>query len=142
MSASSTKGFQAVAAVTLVVSLAVAVSSGWHWPLVGDASLIHYAVFLLEHGMRPYRDVVDINLPGSYLFESAAMHLLGTGALAWRFYDLLLLSSLGVASWFMSRNLRVAVLTGSLYALIHMQDGIAQSGQRDLLITALLSWSY
>jgi hypothetical protein len=87
--------FHLVLAVPLTLSLICAVGWSWHWPLVGDASLMHYVVFLMSKGLRPYKDIVDINLPGSYFFEASAMHLLGWGALAWRVYDLFLLASIG-----------------------------------------------
>ena len=88
--------FQIVLTVPLAVSLFCAVGWSWRWPLVGDASLMHYVIFLMSKGLRPYQDIVDINLPGSYLFEASAMHLLGWGALAWRIYDLFLLAAIGL----------------------------------------------
>jgi len=54
----------------------------WHWPLVGDASLIHYIGWLIGRGWAPYREIGDMNMPGSYLIEMAAMHLFGMGAYA------------------------------------------------------------
>ena len=39
----------------------------WSWPLTGDASLMHYVVFLMHHGKEPYRDIIDMNLPASYM---------------------------------------------------------------------------
>jgi hypothetical protein len=65
----------------------------WRWPLVGDASLMHYIGFLIERGWAPYRDLGDMNMPGSYLVELAAMHLFGMGDLAWRCFDFTLLAT-------------------------------------------------
>jgi hypothetical protein len=41
----------------------------WHWPLVGDASLIHYICFLMDHGMAPYRDLGDRNMLRVYMIK-------------------------------------------------------------------------
>ena len=78
-----TKFFKfAVSAVLLICCGAFCVTS-WRWPLLGDAPLMHYVVFLMQHGMAPYRDIVDLNQPGTYAVGAAVMWF-GKGALAWR----------------------------------------------------------
>ena len=131
------------AAVVLGCVVYAAVTS-LRWPLVGDAALMHYVVFLQGRGLVPYRDIVDINLPGTYLFEGLGMRLLGGGALAWRVYDLLLLVAAGWAMVLLDgrRQWAAGLLAAGMFALIHLQDGMAQTGQRDLLIAVLLLWSY
>ena len=46
--------------VVIVVALTFSVLAGavWtaHWPIVGDAPLLHYVAFLIDHGKVPYRD--------------------------------------------------------------------------------------
>jgi hypothetical protein len=48
-------------ATVLALSLCIAVFlfRSIHWPLLGDASLLHYVVFLAKHGATPYRDSRD-----------------------------------------------------------------------------------
>ena len=94
--------------------------------------------------MKPYSDIVDVNLPGSYLFEAGAMKVLGGGALGWRIYDLFLVVLVGSASLVIAKrkSFVASILATSIFFLIHAQDGIAQLGQRDLLIAALLMWAY
>jgi len=87
--------FRIALAVSLTVSALLYFLWSWRWPLVGDASLIHYIVFLAGHGMAPYRDLGDMNMPGSYLVEAAAMRVFGPGDLAWRLFDF---TQLGVAT--------------------------------------------
>ena len=65
----------------------------WHWPLVGDAVLVDYAVFLLEHGMAPYRQIVDVQMPGTYLVDWLVLHVFGTGAIGLRLFDFTLLAT-------------------------------------------------
>ena len=113
-----------------------------HWPLVGDASLIHYICFLMDHGMAPYRDLGDMNMPGALMIESAVMHSLGGGDLAWRVYDFALL---GVAAGAMfaftvprKHGWFAGIFASCLFALIHGRDGLGQAGQRDLTMAVLM----
>lgn len=112
--------------------------------MVGDASLMHYVVFLMHRGLIPYRDIVDVNLPGSYLAEAAAMHLFGWGSAGWRIYDFVLTLALVAAALSITarEDVFAGFFAGVLFLLIHVQDGMAQLGQRDLLIAVLLACSY
>lgn len=129
-----------VAVCALGICLGVAVVAAWRWPLVGDASLIRYVVFLIHSGMRPYSQVIDINLPGSYLFEYAAMTILGWGAHGLRAYDAVLCGCLCLFSFRVGpdrmRSL-AGLLAGLLTSLIHLHDGLAQGGQRDFVLAVL-----
>ena len=132
--------FRGLIAVSLLVSTLLFAVWSWHWPLVGDASLIHYLVFLIERGMPPYRVLVDMNMPGSFLIEMAAMHVFGPGALAWRLYDFTLLAVAFTAFRILTKraNWFPAIFAASLFALAHGRDGLAQGGQRDLSMAVLL----
>jgi hypothetical protein len=116
----------------------------WHWPFVGDAPLIHYVVFLIEHSFVPYRQITDLNLPGTLAVEAAVMTLIGKGALAWRIFDLLLLAAIGLGMFVVCtrRNAFAAILAASTFALIHGRDGLIQLGQRDLSMAAFLVATY
>jgi hypothetical protein len=124
----------------LAALLAVFVVVSLHWPMVGDSVLMHYVVLLMQHGMKPYRDIVDMNLPGSYLLDAAEMWLFGTGALAWRVYDFGLMASASAAlAVILRRRGRLAmVLAAALFALIHGMDGILMTGERDFAGSVLL----
>lgn len=110
------------------------------WPLVGDSTLIHYAVFLMDTGSRPYVDFRGVNLPGSYLVDWLVIHVLGPGALAERIYDFALSAVALLAMLYLSpRRLRFAGLfAGCMFFLLHVRDGARQSGQRDLSLTVFL----
>jgi hypothetical protein len=133
-----------VCTVALIGSVVPAILASLHWPLVGDSSLMHYVIFLQKQGLIPYKDIIDINLPGTYAFEAIAMRCFGQGALAWRIYDLALLVSMALAAMLLAgrRNWFGGVLAGVLFALVHLQDGLEQGGQRNLLMAVLLLWSY
>lgn len=114
------------------------------WPLVGDASIIQYVAFLMGHGFAPYRQIVEMNFPGSYLVQWLEMHTLGGGAVAWRVFDFLLLALTGCAAVLIARPYGwfAGFAAGALFALIHGQDGVALSGERDLIVTVLFAWAY
>ena len=115
-----------------------------HWKLVNDAAQIHYVCFLMDHGMAPYRDILEVNWPGTYLVNWAVMHTLGAGAPAWRIFDLALM---GMSCWAMVAIARpydwfAGVFGAALFILYHGRDGAGQEGQRDLIIAVLLLCAY
>lgn len=69
-----------------------------HWPFVGDEAIIRYVDFLISRGKVPYRDILDINLPGSYAADWIAVRVFGPSSVAWRFFDLTLLAIATVAA--------------------------------------------
>ena len=132
--------FKPALAASLLISALLSVLWTIRWPLVGDAALIHYIVFLTGHGMAPYRVLGDMNMPGSFLVESAAMHLFGPGALAWRMFDFTLLAVAAVSCFLITglRNRLAGLFAASLFALVHARDGLAEGGQRDLTMAVAL----
>ncbi len=128
------------AAAALLGCLAWTLWIARSWPLIHDASIMHYMVLLMDHGIAPYRDVPDLNMPGAHLSEALVMHTLGGGAAAWRLWDLLLgLLAIGASVWIAGPGLRWAgVAAGTFAYLIHLSDGAMNLGQRDWLIAVLL----
>jgi hypothetical protein len=135
-----------VSSVVVVTCCIVATASSWHWPLVGDAALMRYVVLLLDAGRHPYTQIVDINLPGSYFLEAAAMRLFGAGAIGLRLYDGALCLAVCVCAVVLSeRSWRARVcagVAGLVFWLIHLQDGVVQGGQRDLAMAAFVLIAY
>lgn len=131
------------AVVSAVACATAFIFSSLHWLLLGDASLMHYVVFLAERGLVPYRDIIDINLPGTYASEWVVMHLFGGGSLAWRLFDVFLgvaaTAAMSVIAW--PYDKLAGLFAGSLFFLIHGRDGMNELGQRDLLMTVVLLWS-
>jgi hypothetical protein len=133
-------------AASLSLSALLCVLWSWRWPLVGDASLMHYMGWLIERGWVPYRDFADMNMPGSYLIELAAMHVFGTGDLAWRLFDFSLLAAAAASFFVMTGRTRATQTDGwlaglfaaCLFLLVHVRDGLAEGGQRDLTMAVCL----
>ncbi len=134
------------ATAVLLFSAAVFLAASWGWPLVNDAALMHYIVFLLQHGMAPYREIGDINLPGAYVPEWFALTVAPALDLSmahmWRVMDIaaMLLCAGAMTSIAGRRRWFAGVFAGVLFALYHGRDGIGQAGQRDLWMTLLLLW--
>lgn len=127
-------------AASLLISVLCFVLWSWRWPLLGDASQIHYIAFLIGRGLAPYRDLGDMNMPGTYLIEIAAMKVFGGGALGWRVFDFTLLACATGAFRVLTRRAgwAAAIFAAALFALAHGRDGIEQAGQRDLSMAVLL----
>jgi hypothetical protein len=135
-----------VATSLLALGGIFSIIAAWHWPLFGDAGIFHYVVFLIEHGQVPYSEIKDINFPGTYLLDAAAMGIYGKGARGERLYDLSLCLvacasmtlSVGPRFW---RRLS-GLSAGLLFILIHLQDGLAEAGQRDFAMASLVLLAY
>ncbi len=145
---------QIICAIAAVCLLFFFVAS-WHWPLVGDAVSVHYLVLLMAHGMAPYRQIVDAQMPGTYLVDWLVVHLFGGGRAGLRVFDFSLIigammamiaiawpTSAQTAKGFFRDGRYAALLAGCLLGLAHGRDGIEQGGQRDLVMAVLLLAAY
>ena len=124
----------------LIVYAAVFVVMTWHWPMVGDAALMHYTVFLIHHGWAPYRDILDINMPGAYWATDLGTRLAPSRDVSWRIFDFGLIGLAGLGYFMIARPYsRFAALFATvMLLLVHGQDGVQQAGQRDLVMAVLL----
>jgi hypothetical protein len=125
-------GFGALAALLAWRSLA--------WPLIHDVALMHYAAWRIGEGAVPYRDLFDMNQPGTYLIHLAVLRTLGGGDLAWRIVDLAWLAATAgaiaalAAPWGALASAAGAVL----FASYQLAGGAWQAGQRDFLVCLFL----
>lgn len=128
----------------LLVCFVLCVYSSRHWPIVHDASIMHYVVFLMDHGMAPYRDIIDINLPGAYMIQSAAVHLFGAGNAAWRVFDVLtMVCAVAAGCWIaLPYDWRAGAVGGLGLGLFHLWGGPVEVGQRDWFLMVLLLLGY
>jgi hypothetical protein len=141
--------FYVAAACTLTLCALLFFLWTWRWPLVGDASAIHYVAFLIQRGWTPYSQLGDQQFPGAYLVELAGMHIFGMSSLGWRIYDFTLLALATLAFFDVTRTpgpsrneTKTAwfpcVFAACLFILIHGRDGLEQGGQRDFAMAVLL----
>ena len=115
-----------------------------HWPLAVDSPVMHYVVFLMRHGLRPYLDITDNNLPGAYLTESWAMSVFGASDLAWRLYEFFLLAVLAASLVIISLpyDWLAGLLAAGLFLLVHGSEGPYLAVEREQVIAALLAVGY
>jgi hypothetical protein len=101
-------------------------------------------VFLMDHGMAPYRDIIDINMPAAYMIEWTIVHVFGAGTAAWRFFDILtMLFAIGAACWIaVPYDWRAGAVGGLGLALFHLSNGPADVGERDWFLMVLLLLGY
>lgn len=132
----------------LVVMLAVA-AAGYilftrHWMMVGDSPIMHYVLFLMSHGLKPYREITDNNLPGSYITEWLAMHVFGSGDLGWRLYEFFLLGMLAFALAVIARpyDWVAGIFAAGVFLLLHGKEGVWFAVEREQVMTVLLVSGY
>ena len=115
-----------------------------HWPLVEDAAVMHYVRFLMAHGMHPYSDITDNNMPGAYLTEGWGMHLFGGSDVGWRIYDFALLAVLAATLILIALpyDWLAGYLAWGMFLLVHAADGPRYTGQREEVIAVLLVISF
>src|SRR6266852_3123477 len=80
-----------ILSVVLVACFFIFVAESFHWSWMNDSAVMHYITFLISKGMSPYREIPDINMPGSYFSEFLGIGLFGPSDLGWRLYDYSLL---------------------------------------------------
>ena len=132
-----------VAFAAVAVFGGVAVWLAWRsrtWPLIHDVVLMHYAAWRIGAGAVPYRDLFDMNQPGTYLIHLAVLRTLGGGDLAWRMVDLSALAATAAAvAAFAAPWGALASTTGVVvFTTYHLAGGAWQAGQRDVLLCPLL----
>ena len=143
-----TDGFARTLRYLLLAALAVGaayfVAVSIHWQLLSDSAVMHYVSFLMDHGMQPYQDITDNNLPGSYLMESLAMHVFGGSDLSWRIYDYFLLAVMTTSMAAIARRYDwvAGVYAGGYFLLMYGSQGSGFSVEREEVLTTLFLVGY
>lgn len=101
---------------------------------------MHYVTFLIDHGMRPYADITDSNMPGAYLAESFSIKVFGSGDVGWRAYDVALDLLLTASMIVIARpyDWRGGLYGGLMFTVLHASDGPKFAGEREQVMTTLL----
>lgn len=101
---------------------------------------MHYVIFLMRHGYVPYRDITEINLPGSYLMEWVGMKFFGSGDVGWRCYDVFLTAISAICAWYLTRlrGRTASYCAATLIVIYHLGRGVFEAGQRDFEMSVLL----
>ena len=124
--------FLAFLATVFLVELVLSL----HWQLQYDSAFLHYVAYLInEHGFVPYRDIFEVNMPGTYLFHIAIGRLFGYSDLASRMVDVAWLTATLTVTWFFMKPFGRVVASASclLFGLIYLGAGPSTSLQRDAI---------
>jgi len=137
----STRLFVAALSGTAVLT-GILTARSLSWPMAHDAPLMHYLAWLIRHGVVPYREIFDMNLPGTYLLHLLALGLFGPSDFGLRLFDLSVLALTSIGMIVAARSFgRWASLSAALiFWLYHVAGGAWQTGQRDFLLTLFLAW--
>jgi hypothetical protein len=127
-------------AIYNVIAVVIAVAIARNWPLVHDAPLLHYVVFLMDHGRAPYREILDMNMPGTYMLEWGVMHILGGGSGGWWCWSVITgLVTILSCAWIAGETKRAAgIAAGAWIYLVQLRGGAMNLGQRDWIVAVLL----
>jgi len=112
------------------------------WRMLHDSPLMLYVSLLIDrYDAVPYRDVFDMNMPGTYLINLALARMLGYSDLAFRIFDLLHLFALTAVTYLWTRRIHryIAYFSMVFLPLTYLSFGPAMSLQREAL--ALLPFS-
>ncbi len=115
-----------------------------HWKLTLDAPIMHYVNFLIQHGMKPYTDISDNNMPGAYYTDAWAMAVFGAGDLGWRLYEFFLLTVMAGALVMIARpyDWLAGVFAAGMFLVVHGAEGPAAAVEREQVILVLLVVGY
>ncbi|HEY9076396.1 MAG TPA: hypothetical protein VIO61_07620 [Anaerolineaceae bacterium] len=111
------------------------------WRMVHDAPIMMYLAYIIDRfGMLPYRDFIDSNLPGTYLFFLIIGKLFGYSDLGFRLVDLLVLVLVlyGVYLWLRPFGERTGITAALIYGFFYLGDGQILSLQREQLVAFLI----
>ncbi len=136
----ATRILRALTLLVFVAATAFYITFSIHWRMMIDTPVMHYVIFLIHHGLRPYVDITDNNMPGAYLTEAAAMRLFGPGDLAWRLYEFTLLGLMTACLAFLAKRVDwiAGLLAAGVFLALHASEGPQMAAERELVVTVLL----
>jgi hypothetical protein len=126
-----------------VFNLPLAAVTAWllwrsrDWPLVGDATILHFIAAQLKMGAVPYRDIADVNMPLTYGIHAAIVTMGGMSDVAWRAFDVMAAAVLSVLILMLvaPAGRAVAILALLAVLVMHLLLGPFSAGQRDFLMS-------
>lgn len=124
-----------LAAGSLLLLLIAVLSLQWRF--AHDSPLMLYVAFLIDHFHAvPYRDVFDMNLPGSYFLFYLIGHTTNYSDIGFRIADLLYLGGILAATWLLLKGLggKMAWAACVLFGLFYLGYGPFMSLQREYLL--------
>jgi len=112
------------------------------WRMDVDSPLMLYAAWLMNHHHYvPYRDLFDMNMPGTYLINCVIGAVFGYGDLGFRVADLLLLVVISAATFRIMRlfGRSIAWTACVVFALAYLTGGAVITMQREYFVISFLA---
>lgn len=111
-----------------------------NWPLVHDGPLMHYIAWRILAGDIPYKEIFDINMPGTYLIHMFVITVFGSGDLGWYLFDLVWVcfAALSIALYCLPHGRWSMTFASLLFLAAYFGSHIYDIGQRDSLIFPFL----
>lgn len=106
------------------------------WRVRGDSVYLHYVAYLInEHDFLPYRDIFEINLPGTYLFHMAVGRIFGYSHYGLRIVNIAWLTATFVVTWLIMKPFgRITAFASCLlFGIIYLGFGPYMSMQREFI---------
>ena len=127
---------------TALVTASVGILTLWlawmslDWPLIGDATIFHFAVAQFFQGAVPYRDFIDMNMPLPFALHAAIVAIGGLGDFTFRIFDLgsMVIVAVLTAALVWPAGRTLALLAAFTTILAHLLQGPPAEGQRDDLM--------
>lgn len=97
---------------------------------------MHYVAYLInEHNFVPYRDIFEVNMPGTYLFHIAIGKLFGYSDFAFRIVDIIWIIATLTVTWLVMKPAGqiTAMASCLLFGNIYLSFGPSLSLQRDVI---------
>ncbi len=118
------------------------VASALSWRMDQNSPIVMYLAYLFgKSGYIPYRDVFDINLPGTYIIYAIIGKLSGYTDYGFRIAELVILAVITIATYFALRPLsRAAAWAGpALFGILYFGNGPGFSLEREILLLIFIS---
>jgi hypothetical protein len=140
LSDSAVRGIRVAGSVLCLALFAYYVAMTAHWPILWDSSVMHYIDFLMKHGMRPYSEITDMNLPGCYITDGWAVALFGRSDFGWRLYEFFLIAVLAISAMIIGGKRRwfAGIYVASFFIVMHGSEGPIFAVERDEVMVVLL----
>lgn len=140
ISARSMKILRAAFLAAVVAGSVEYVLLSLHAPMIWDTPIMRYVNFLMDHGMEPYRQIGDLNMPGAYLAERWVTWIFGQSDLGCRIYEFFEMAVLAAAAIIVAgRRLWFGGLyAGGFFVAMHASEGPLLATERDELVMVLV----
>ncbi len=129
-----------LAILTIVLGFVIVLS--FQWRMVHDSPIMFYLAYLIDHfGFVPYRDVFDMNMPGTYFIYIIIERVFGYGDFGFRIADITILLFIFLMTWLTMKEFghKVAWASCVLFGSLYLSAGSNGSLQRDYFVVFFLS---